>query len=83
MTANQASDFLHTVDWKATLTLSVPRFLRSYETVKVNGTRGTLLTMAGRRGPGYALVWTKNGIVYSLTGFGDSSQAVELADSLR
>ena len=83
MTANQASDFLQTVDWKATLTLAVPRFLRSYETVKVNGTRGTLLTMAGRRGPGYALVWTKNGIVYSLTGFGDSSQAVELADSLR
>jgi hypothetical protein len=83
MTPNQASDFLHTIDWKATLTLSVPRSLRSYEVVKVNGTRGTLLSMAGRRGPGYALIWTKNGLDYSLTGFGDSSQAVELADSLR
>jgi len=40
--------------------------------------------MAGRRGgPGYALIWTKNGIVYSLTGFGDSSQAIPLADSLK
>jgi len=83
MTPNQASDFLHTIDWKATLTLSVPRSLRSYEVVKVDGTNGTLLSMAGRRGPGYALIWTKNGIVYSLTGFGDSSQAVGLADSLK
>jgi hypothetical protein len=83
MTPAQASDFLHTVDWKAVLTLSVPRSLRSYQTVKVDGTDGTLLSMAGRRGPGYALIWTKNGLVYSLTGFGDSSQAVALADSLR
>jgi hypothetical protein len=83
MTPNQASDFLHTIDWKATLTLSVPRSLRAYQVVKANGTDGTLLSMAGRRGPGYALIWTKNGIVYSLTGFGDSSQAVGLADSLK
>ena len=83
MTPAQASDFLHTVDWKAVLTLSVPRSLRSYQTVKVDGTDGTLLSMAGRRGPGYALIWTKNGLVYSLTGFGDSSQAVALADSLK
>ena len=83
MTPNQASDFLHTIDWKATLTLSVPRSLRSYQVVKVNGTSGTLLSMAGRRGPGYALIWTKNGLVYSLIGFGDSSQAVGLADSLK
>jgi hypothetical protein len=83
MTPNQASDFLHTIDWKAVLTLSVPRSLRAYQVVKVNGTNGTLLSMAGRRGPGYALIWTKNGLVYSLIGFGDSSQAVGLADSLK
>src|SRR6202166_1509437 len=82
MTPAQANDFLHTIDWQATLTLSVPRSLRSYQVVKVDGTNGTLLSMAGRRGPGYALIWTKNGIVYSLTGFGDSSQAIGLADSL-
>jgi hypothetical protein len=83
MTPAQASDFLHTVDWKAVLTLSVPRALRSYQVVKVNGTDATLLSMASRRGPGYALIWTKDGIVYSLTGFGDSSQAIPLADSLK
>jgi hypothetical protein len=83
MTPSQARDFLQTVDWKATLSMSVPRFLRSYEEVKVAGTKGTLLSMAGRRGPGYTLIWAKNGIVYTLTGFGDSSQAVGLADSLK
>jgi hypothetical protein len=83
MTPSQAKDFLQTIDWKATLTLSVPRALRSYQVVKVDGTNGTLLTMAGRRGPGYALIWTKNGVGYSLTGFGDSSQAITLADSLK
>lgn len=82
MTPSQAHDFLETVDWKATLSMSVPRFLRSYEEVKVAKTRGTLLSMAGRRGPGYTLIWAKNGIAYTLTGFGDSSQAVRLADSL-
>ena len=83
MSASQAHDFLQTVDWKSTLTLAVPRFLRSYQSVKVAGTHGTLLSMAGRRGPGYTLIWVGNGIVYSLIGFGDSSQAVELADSLK
>jgi hypothetical protein len=83
MSPTQAHEFLQTVDWKATLGLSVPRFLRSYEAVKVNGAQGTLLTMAGRRGPGYTLIWVKNGIVYSLVGFGDSGEAVGLADSLK
>lgn len=83
MSAEQADQFFHTVDWKSVLTLSVPRQLRSYEEVKVNGVNGTLLTMAGRRGPGYTLVWAKNGMSYSLTGFGDPRGSVALADSLK
>lgn len=83
MTTSQADDFFHTVDWKSTLTLTVPRQLRSYQQVKVNGVQGVLLTMAGRRGPGYNLIWAKNGIAYALTGYGESGQAVELADSLK
>jgi hypothetical protein len=71
------------VDWKSTLTLSVPRRLQSYEQVKIAGTQGTLLTLAGRRGPGYTLIWAKNGIAYSLTGYGDSSKAAGLADSMK
>jgi hypothetical protein len=83
MNSTQSHDFLQTVDWKSTLSMTVPRFLRSYQAVKVNGAQGTLLTLAGRRGPGYTLIWAKNGMVYSLVGFGDSSQAVDLAGSLK
>ncbi|HKF52958.1 MAG TPA: hypothetical protein VKB26_11645 [Candidatus Acidoferrales bacterium] len=83
MTPSQAQEFLHNVDWKATLGVSVPRYMRSYETVKVNGVQGTLLNMAGRRGPTYTLLWTKNGTVYSLTGYGNSGDAVSLANSLQ
>jgi hypothetical protein len=83
MNPTQSHDFLQTVDWKSTLSMTVPRFLRSYQAVKVNGAQGTLLTLAGRRGPGYTLIWAKNGTVYSLVGFGDSSEAVDLAASLK
>jgi hypothetical protein len=83
MTPSQAHDFLQSVSWKSTFSLSVPRSMRSYEAVKVNGVQGTLLNMAGRRGPTYTLLWAKNGFVSSLTGFGNSSDAVALADSLK
>jgi len=83
MTQEQARQFLQTVNWKQTLGVSIPRFMRSYEAVIVNGVQGTLLNTAGRRGPTYALVWAKNGMVYSLTGFGNSTDAVALANSLK
>ncbi|HKV28769.1 MAG TPA: hypothetical protein VJN90_10915 [Candidatus Acidoferrales bacterium] len=83
MTPDQAQEFLHNVNWKSTLGVSIPRFMRSYESVKVNGVQGTLLNMAGRRGPTYTLLWAKNGTVYSLTGFGNSGDAVSLANSIQ
>lgn len=83
MNPSQVREFLQTVNWQSTLVMAVPRFLRSYEAVKVAGAKGTLLSMAGRRGPGYALIWAKNGRGYLLTGFGDSSHAVDLADSVK
>ena len=57
--------------------------LRSYEQVQVGDVNGVLLTMAGRRGPGYTLIWAKKGIAYALVGFGDSGQAIPLAKSLK
>jgi len=83
MTPSQVQQFLQTVSWNSMLGIPVPRFMRSYEAVEVNGVPGTLLSMAGRRGPTYTLIWAKNGMVYWLTGFGDSGDAVSLADSLQ
>jgi hypothetical protein len=83
MTPAQARQFLQTVSWKSMLGVPVPRFMRSYASVQVNGVGATLLDMAGRRGPTYTLIWARNGMVYSLIGYGDSAGAVTLADSLR
>lgn len=82
MAPDQARRFLSTVDWRSLLGVSFPRFMRSYQAVTVDGVPGTLLTLGGRQGPDYALFWVKNGIVYSLRGFGDSSTATKLASSL-
>jgi hypothetical protein len=84
MTAQDAQAFCETVDWSSTLVLPIPRDAGSYETTNVDGVEGTLITTRGysRGMPGYSLLWVKNGIIYSLTGFGSADQAVPLADSL-
>jgi len=60
-----------------------PAFLAVVPRCEGQRSAGTLLTLAGRRGPGYTLIWVKNGIDYSLVGFGDSSEAIDLASSLK
>jgi hypothetical protein len=85
MTADQARAFCQTVDWTSTLVLPVPAVVNSYQTVQVNGVQGTLinLPLARRRpSPGYTLIWIKDGVIYSLTGFGNPVEAVPLAESL-
>jgi hypothetical protein len=82
MSTAQAHQFLERVNWQSLLGVPIPRSLRSYAAVDVDGVKGTLFNMAARRGPSYALIWTKGGLLYSLVGFGDSAEAVKLADSL-
>ncbi|MGH8144020.1 MAG: hypothetical protein ACREU2_16075 [Steroidobacteraceae bacterium] len=82
MNAPQARQFLRLVNWQSLLGVAIPRSLRSYDTVQVNGVRGTLFNLAGRRGPTYILLWVKDGITYSLSGFGDPANAVHLANTL-
>ena len=82
MSATQAREFCQTIDWKSTLVLPIPRFVDSYSVVEVNGAQGTLINESGRRGPGYVLIWVKNGMIYCLAGRGDSSAALTLANSL-
>jgi len=83
MNPQQTRDFLQTFDWKSTLGLAMPRFIRSYALVEVNGARGMLLGTAGRRGPTYDLIWAKNGMFFSLTGYGNSADAVSIANSVQ
>jgi hypothetical protein len=82
MSPNQAQAFLHTLDWKAMLAISLPRFMRSYDSVQVDGVPGVLVTTAGRRGPTYELIWTADGVTYALAGYGSPADAVPLAASV-
>jgi hypothetical protein len=84
MSAEAARGFSRTVDWTSTLVLGIPQG-SSYRTVEVDGAQGTLIERAGRgeRTPArYWLMWTKGGIIYSLTGPGDPTDALTLAESL-
>ncbi|HEY2824156.1 MAG TPA: hypothetical protein VGI83_01295 [Gemmatimonadales bacterium] len=83
MSPNQAQAFQRTFDWRSTLSVSLPRFLRSYDSVTVGDARGVLFSMASRRGPSYQLIWSTHGVVYSLVGYGSSADALPLANSIK
>lgn len=82
MSPVQTAAFQHAFPWAAALALTMPRFMRSYDTVSVNGAPGMLINTAFRRGPNYELLWTAGGRVYRLTGYGNSADAVSLARSV-
>jgi len=83
MSPNQTQQFLKTVDWKSALSLAMPRFMRSFEIVQINGTPGVLVNMLARRGPTYMLIWVRDGMAYSLTGYASASEATTLANSMQ
>jgi len=83
MSPNQSQQFLKNVDWKSTLSLAMPRFMRSFEIVRLNGAQGVLVNTLGRRGPTYMLIWVRDGMAYSLTGYASATDAAALANSLR
>jgi len=83
MSPNQAADFQRVLPWQAALALTMPRFMRAYDTTSVNGAPAMLINTAGRRGPTYELLWTAGGRAYALTGYGNSADAVGIAASIR
>lgn len=73
------------VDWTSTLLIPIPQDV-DYREVTVQGVAGTLLVedrQYGRSGQRYTLLWTKDGMLYGLTGFDSTSDALELANSLQ
>jgi anti-sigma factor RsiW len=84
MSAAEAHRFCETVDWSSTLVIPVPQNGSSYRTVPIDGVNGTLIEAAphGNFVGRYALIWVKNGIVYSLSGKGQPDKALSVAASL-
>ncbi len=84
MTPAEAKSFCQTVDWSSTLVIPIPRNGSTSRTVPVNGVNGTLVETAAsnRHGAEYILVWVQGHRIFSLSGSGDSGQALAVAESL-
>lgn len=84
MSPADAANYAKNVDWSSTLVIPIPRSGTSTSSISVDGVTGTLVTQD--RGPArgqYVLAWVKDGIMYGLTGPGDGSNAVDIANSLK
>jgi len=84
MSAEEANQFAQTVDWTTTLVIPIPRYGTTYKEVPVDGVTGTLIIQNHEDlSDQYLLIWVKDGILYSLTGPGEGSSAVRVANSLK
>jgi len=83
MTSEQAAAFTDTVDWTSTLVIPIPKNAATYKQIPVDGVTGTLIQRPSDDSPQYALLWVKDGIIYTIAGLGSNSgQAIEMANSL-
>jgi hypothetical protein len=83
MSAEEASAFTNTVDWTSTLVVPIPRNAAINEQVFVDGVTGTLIQRNSSEAPQFALLWVKDGIIYTISGLGaNSQQAIDMANSL-
>ena len=83
MSAEEAASFTSTVDWTSTLVVPIPRNAAIHEQVTVDGVTGTLIQRPSDDFPKFALLWVKDGIIYTISGLGtNSEQAIEMANSL-
>lgn len=84
MSAAEAHAFCQTVDWSSTLVIPIPRTGSSYRTVPVDGVNGTLVEVPGSDSSANqnALIWVKNGMVYSLRARGNAGEVLSAAELL-
>ena len=84
MSQAEAAHFSQQVDWTTTLVVPIPRYNATYADVIVDGVKGTHVQQSLKDHlPQYLLLWIKDGIVYALTGPGNSSTSLTIADSLK
>ncbi len=84
MSESEARDFSAKINWSNTLVIPVPTDQTRVEDVQVDGVKGSLVQEDPDKGqPKYVLIWAKDGMVYAISGTGDSSQAIQMANSLK
>jgi len=84
MSASQAQAFAQSVDWTSSLVIPLPKNAATYDQVPVDGVTGYLIQRPVDDAPEFALVWVKNGTIYTVGGLGaDSARAIAIANSLK
>jgi hypothetical protein len=84
MSPADAAAYASNVDWTSTLVIPIPRSGTSSSSVSVDGVTGTLITQYASSPRGqFVLAWVKGGILYGLTGPGNGSNALDIANSLK
>jgi hypothetical protein len=84
MPAEEAAHFAQNIDWTTTFVIPIPRYGTSYQDVLIDDVTGTLILQDLDDHPDqYMLLWVKDDIVYALTGPGDRSTALRIANSLK
>jgi hypothetical protein len=83
MTREEAVAFASTVDWTSTLVIPIPKNAAMYEQVQVDGVTGTLVQRPAGDAAQFALMWVKDGIIYTVSGLGTNAQrAIEMANAM-
>jgi len=84
MTAEEARSFTQSIDWASTLVLPIPRNAVVNREVQVDGVTGQLLSHSEAEDSQgyYTILWTKDGILYALSGYTNSGVGLALANSL-
>lgn len=85
MSAEEAASFSRQIDWTATLVMPLPRGEVTYRELSVDGAQGVLIRPTNHRLPTseYLLMWTKEGVIYTLTGVGTDADAQQVANTLQ
>jgi len=92
MSKDEARRLAATIDWNNTLVIPLPADMASVQEVSVDGVTGLLIstrpTASSPTGPTrnriiHSLMWTKNGIVYNLTGGGTAADLLAAANSMQ
>jgi hypothetical protein len=83
MSPEQAQEVSKNIDWTSSLVIPLPKNAASYQNVTVDGVSGVLIQRAPDDAPEFALIWVKDGIIYTIGGLGNNSaQAIEMANSM-
>ena len=79
LSREEAASFSRNIDWTTTFVIPIPRYHGNTREVTVDGAQGFLVD-----GYGYTnLIWVKNGVIYALSGPRQSSEMLDIANSLK